>query len=76
MISPFPSPPAPEEFRGLRVHEAVRDYPELLPHLMPYGDAAKDSGARLLSEVMAEVPGGEAGLLSLLSWRGREGGQG
>jgi hypothetical protein len=70
MKSPFPPPPAPDELRALRVHEAVRDYPELLPHLAPPGGVMGDLGANLLSEVISGVPGGETGILSLLSWRG------
>lgn len=71
MKSSFPPPPAPEELRALRVHEAVRDYPELLPALAPPGGVLGARGSAPLSEVIPEVPGGEAGLLSLLSWRGR-----
>jgi hypothetical protein len=73
MKPPLLPPPAPEDLRDLRIHEAVRDYPELLPLLAPPGDAMEERGASLLSEVMSEVPGGEAGVLSLLSWRGRGG---
>jgi hypothetical protein len=74
VIPPFPSPPALEELRGLRVHEAVRDYPELLPHLTPTGNAMEEGGVRLVSQVAPEVPGGEGELLLLLAWRAGRGG--
>jgi hypothetical protein len=70
VTSPFLPHPAPEDLRVLTVHEAVRDYPELLPVLAPPGEPMEVRGARLLSEVMPETPGGEARVLSLLSWRG------
>jgi hypothetical protein len=71
---PFPPPPGADELRNLRVHEAVRDYPELLPMLMAPGGAADALGATPVSEVMSQVPGGEGELLARLSWRSGEGG--
>jgi hypothetical protein len=71
--SPFLPPPALEDLRSLRIHEAVRDYPELLPVLAPPQVSMERRGTRLLSEVIQEVPAVGARVLSLLSWRGRGG---
>ncbi len=70
MKSPFLALRPLDELLTLQVHEAVRDYPELLPALAPPGGPEGRRGSSLLSEVIPEVPGGEAEILSLLSWRG------
>lgn len=71
MKSPLLTLPEAGDLRALRVHEAVRDYPELLPILAPPGKAMEVGGALVLSEMMPRVQGGEAAVLSLLSWRGK-----
>lgn len=65
MKCPFPRPPEGGELRGLRVHEAVRDHPEVLAVLrrlqvdplrngaMGLADVLDDDGLRQVNEAVA-----------------------
>ena len=68
MRLPYLAPPTRDELRDLRVHELVRDYPELLPFLSPREKGAGGSGTTLLSDDSgSEVKIEE--LVEILSWR-------
>lgn len=70
----FTEPPSTvEDLGALRVHEAVRDYPELLPVLRDLGVDLPEGGCALLGDVTP--PGQRRELLAALAWR-REGGDG
>jgi hypothetical protein len=61
-------PPGPQEIGTLRIHELVRDYPELGPALEREGVSLGDDGVKCLAEIDAGTDGSE-GLLAVLRWR-------
>ena len=68
-----PPPPTAEELRSRRVHELVRDYPELLTPLESLGVDPGSSGARSLGEILPQDERWVKPLLEAVAWR-REGG--
>jgi hypothetical protein len=67
-VSPLP-PPSPEALRSLRVHEAVRDYPELRPLLGSLGVKAGESGDIVLGDLLPSDAPELPGLLEVMRWR-------
>lgn len=67
-VSPLP-PPSPEGLRSLRVHEAVRDYPELRPLLGSLGVKAGESGDTILGDLFSSDAPELPELLEVLRWR-------
>jgi len=69
-------PPTEEMLRFLRVHEVIRDYPELLPFLLSLGIDARESGGRVMGEVFTTGGPPLGALLAELAWRVDPGGPG
>ncbi len=65
---PLP-PPSPGELREGRIHEVIRDYPELLPLLEEYGVVAGREGSVPLKELPKWGEELEEAILSALRWR-------
>ena len=62
-------PPSEEELRSRRVHELIRDYPELLPFLAAHGvDAGKDGG-RTLPEILPSDGAWMEEVRGVVRWR-------
>ena len=70
MRLPFLPPPDPGEFAVRKVHELVRDYPELIPTLEMSGVSFQRDGAN--STVEGVVGNGDLeGLMAAVAWRGQ-----
>lgn len=67
-LSLLPPPPT-EELRALRVHEIVRDYPELRFTLQDLGVNAGGAGGRVLGDVLASDGPALRKMLDELRWR-------
>ena len=63
-----------ESLRSLRVHEVIRDYPEILPLLSASGTPVGEVGAKSLEGVLAPLGPWPERLSTELAWRGSEGG--
>jgi len=63
-------PPSIEEIRFLRVHELLRDYPEVLPLLEGRGIDARRDGGKTLSQLLPPSEPWLPELMSELRWRG------
>jgi hypothetical protein len=61
-------PPRPGELETLRIHELVRDYPELLPSLLREGRSLQSTGAECLGVNTVGVEGAKE-LLAVVAWR-------
>lgn len=70
MRATFPSPPSEEELRSTRVHELIRDYPELLLPFRNLGIDPGEDGYKALSEILPGDEGCVDGLLQEVRWRG------
>ena len=62
-------PPTEEALGSLRVHEVIRDYPELLPSLLPLGKNAVELGGMVLGEIFPPGDPRLGRLLAELAWR-------
>ena len=70
MRATFPSPPSKEELRSTRVHELIRDYPELLLPFRKLGVDPGEDGYKALSEILPGDRDWVDGLLEEVRWRG------
>lgn len=67
-IEPLP-PPGARDLRERRIHELVRDYPELVRPLEALGIDVGEAGAEPLSSVLGEGDTWVPALLEHLRWR-------
>ncbi|MGW8266733.1 MAG: hypothetical protein ACWGSQ_10215 [Longimicrobiales bacterium] len=67
-LSPLP-PRSGEELRSLRVHEVVRDYPELRSTLHSLGVDVGEAGGQVLGDLFSPDAPGLQRLLEELGWR-------
>lgn len=67
-LSPLP-PLSGDELRSLRVHEVVRDYPELRSTLHSLGVDAGEAGGRVLGDIFSPDAPELQRLLEELGWR-------
>jgi len=66
---PFKPAPPGDGIRGLRIHELVRDHPELLPILEELGMLPEMGGDALPEDLLTRSDLGER-LQRALAWRG------
>ena len=62
-------PPSTEELSSFRIHEVVRDYPELRPILRAFGMDEEGTGRAVLGDLLSPVAPELARLLEELRWR-------
>ena len=70
MTSPFRSALPFAEFRRLRVHEVLRDYPEVLEVLRGKEIDPRETGTQTLDEVRILSPEDLRDLARAVAWRG------
>jgi len=66
-------PPAEGDLRNRRIHELVRDYPELVRPLEALGVDLGEAGAERLSSVLGEEDAWIQPLLEQVRWRENRG---